>query len=86
MYNQLIEGVFTLAQPKYEEIEEFSLTIIDIVKRDKIPYLDAVTEFCDKTGIEVEMAAKLLSTSIKSQIMLEAIDNKLIKKRARLPI
>ena len=86
MFNPLIKRRIKLAQPKYEEIEEFSLKIIDIVNRDRIPYLDAITEYCDKTGIEIEMAAKLVSVSIKSHLLTEAIDSRLIKKRARLPI
>lgn len=75
-----------MAQPNYDEIENFSLRIIEIVKTDGISYIDAVTEYCEKSGIEIDMAAKLISSSIKSNIFNEAIDSKLIKKQARLPI
>ena len=72
--------------PKVEEMEVFSRSIIDLVERDKIGYIDAVTEYCDRTGLEIEIAAKLITPFIVSKISEEARKNNLIEKIPVLPI
>lgn len=55
-----------------EEITQFSLEIEKIVVEKDLSYLDAILFFCEKTGFEVEIAAKLISNSLKSKIKMEA--------------
>ena len=72
--------------PKFNEKESFSRSIIDLVERDKIGYIDAITEYCDSVGLEVEVAAKLITPFIVSKISEEARKNNLIEKIPVLPI
>lgn len=65
---------------KMDEIERFSIKITEIVEQDKISYLDAITEYCESIGLEVEIAAKLLSPVIKAKIEEEALNYNLIEK------
>jgi hypothetical protein len=37
-----------------------------------MPYMDAILMHCENTGLEVETAAKLVSTALKAKIQIEA--------------
>lgn len=70
-----------------EEITQFSLDIEKIVVEKDVSYLDAVVLYCEKTGFEIELAAKLISSSLKKRIKNEAEDlNFLPKSSKRLPL
>jgi len=58
--------------PTKDEMTTFSLTIETIVSEKNIPYMDAVIIYCEETGLEVELAAKLVSGALKSKIQIEA--------------
>lgn len=62
------------------EIERFSNKITEIVVKDNIGYIDAITEYCESIGLEIEIAAKLLSPPLKMKIEEEAMRNNLIEK------
>jgi len=72
--------------PKIEEKENFSRIIMDIVNKDNISYIDAITEYCQNVGLEIDVAAKLITPFILSKITEEARDNNLIEKSPVLPI
>lgn len=71
---------------KVEEKERFSKIIIDLVKKDNIGYIDAITEYCENVGLEIETAAKLATPFIISKISEEARENNLLEKVPVLPI
>lgn len=75
-----------MVTPKMEEREKFSKYIISIVEKDKISYIDAITEYCEVIGLELDIAAKLITPSIVSKITEEARKNNLIEKIPVLPI
>lgn len=58
--------------PTKDEMTTFSLTIETLVSEKNIPYMDAVLIYCEETGLEVELAAKLVSGALKSKIQIEA--------------
>lgn len=58
--------------PSKDEMTTFSLSIETIVAKKNIPYMDAVIMHCENTGLEVELAAKLISGALKSKIQIEA--------------
>ena len=60
--------------PTKDEVISFSLHIEKLVKDKSIPYMDAVVLYCQDTGLEVELAAKLISGALKSKIKIEAED------------
>jgi hypothetical protein len=69
-----------------EEQKVFSSIIDDMVKTKRIGYIEAVLLHCEETGFEVELAATLLTTPIKSKINDEAQAGNMIKKVNKLPI
>jgi hypothetical protein len=54
------------------EIAKFSLEIEELIETKSIPYIDAVVLYCQQTGLEVELAAQLVSGAMKSKIRTEA--------------
>lgn len=73
-------------KPTQKEIEDFSNEILKISVKNKTDYLDAIVSYCDINNIEIELAAKLLTSSIKQSIESEARENNLIRKYPVLPI
>lgn len=59
-----------------------------IVRKYDISYIDAVTYFCEKNGIEIEIAAALIKNNsrIKSAVQIEGEDLNILPKSARLPL
>ena len=72
--------------PSRDEIVEFSYIIENAANDQKIPCLDAILQYCESTGIEIEIAATLISTKLKSRIREEAMSNNQLKKAAKLPL
>ena len=58
--------------PTKDEIADFSMKIEDLVWEKDISYMDAVVLYCEQTGFEIELAAKLISGALKSKIKIEA--------------
>lgn len=74
--------------PTKDEMTTFSLSIETIVAKKNIPYMDAIITYCEETGLEVELAAKLVSGALKSKIQLEAEDLHFLPKSntTKLPL
>ncbi len=72
--------------PNREEIKKFSMMVEQMVTDKRIGYMDAICHHCKETGLEIEVAATLISPALKSKIKEEAQDNNLLKKTSRLPI
>jgi hypothetical protein len=66
--------------PTKDEMTTFSLNIETLVSKKNVPYMDAVLMYCEETGLEVELAAKLVSGALKSKIQLEAEDLNFLPK------
>lgn len=71
-----------------EEITNFSLAIEVLARDKKVSCLDAIVLHCEKTGLEIEVAAKLISNALKSKIKLEAEELHFLpkSKSRKLPI
>ena len=50
----------------------FSNEIEEIVYMKDVSYMEAIIEYCEERGVEVEVAASLIDDKIKYQIQLEA--------------
>jgi hypothetical protein len=72
--------------PTRDEITQFSEDIEKNSIDKRIGFMDAIMEYCNNTGLEVEVAATLLTSSLKSKIKEEAQSLNLLKKTAKLPI
>jgi hypothetical protein len=71
----------------HEQILSFSRYIEEMVYQNDIPYIDAVVQYCEETGLEIESAAILVSDTLKAKIQFEAEDLHYLPKSntAKLP-
>lgn len=75
-------------QVSRDEIVSFSCEIERIVYDKDVSYMDAIILYCEDTGLEVELAAKLVSDTLRSKIKMEAEDLHFLPKSntAKLPL
>jgi len=72
---------------RFRSPNEFSLYIEEKVQNEKIGYMDAVIQYCSEIDIDIESIAKLINSTLKEKIQLEAEEqNYLKKKRGKLPL
>jgi hypothetical protein len=73
--------------PTKDEMTTFSLSIETIAKEKQMSYMDSIIEYCERTGLEIELAAKLVSGSLKAKIKMEAEELHFLPKSntAKLP-
>lgn len=72
--------------PTRDEIKEFSVLIEQMATDKTLGLMDAICHYCKETGLEVEVAATLISSALKAKIKEEAQELNLIKKSSKLPI
>ena len=72
--------------PTRDEIKEFSMLIESLAKDNKLGLMDSICHHCKESGLEVEIAATLLSSALKAKIKEEAQELNLLKKSSKLPI
>jgi len=72
--------------PTRDEIKKFSMMIEELVVEHRLGYMDAICHHCKETGLEIEVAATLISPALKAKIKEEAQDNNMLKKTSRLPL
>jgi hypothetical protein len=73
--------------PTKDEMAKFAKSIEDFVIKTNYNYIDAIVEYCKTTGLEIEVAATLINSNLKSKIENVALDNNMLKEKgARLPI
>jgi len=72
--------------PTKDEILEFSIMIKELAINKRVGLMDAICHHCKETGLEVEVAATLISSALKAEIREEAQDLNLLKKTSKLPI
>lgn len=72
--------------PSRDEIKKFSIMIEELATNKRIGLMDAICHHCKETGLEVEVAATLISSALKAKIKDEAEGLNLMKKSSKLPI
>ena len=72
--------------PTRDEIRDFSIMIKEMADSKRIGLMDAICHHCKESGLEIEVAATLLSSALKAEIKEEAQDLNLLKKTSKLPI
>jgi hypothetical protein len=72
--------------PTREEIKQFSMMIEQMAIEKRLGLMDAICHHCKETGLEIEVAASLISSALKARIRDEAQELNLLKKTSRLPI
>lgn len=70
-----------------DDVTKFTIEIENRAYDKNLSYMDAIIDYCDETGLEYEVAAKLVSKPLKTKIQVEAEKLNLVKKTtSRLPI
>jgi putative aminopeptidase FrvX len=73
--------------PTKEEQKKFAFAIDSMVANTDYNYIEAIIEYCKQSGLEIEMAAKLINKTLKKKIESDAMNNNLLKvKNSKLPI
>jgi hypothetical protein len=72
--------------PTLAEKEAFSLLIQENAQKQGIEHMEAIIDYCEKTGLEVEVAATLLSATLRSIIEIEARKKRYLQKSSQLPV
>ena len=69
-----------------EEKNNFSMMIINMAIEEKIDHMDAITTYCERNNLEIEVAASLINDSLKSLIEGEAMEMRYLPRGGRLPL
>jgi hypothetical protein len=69
-----------------EEKNNFSMMIMEIALKEKIDHMDAITSYCDRNNLEIEIAATLINDSLKSIIEGEAMELRFLPRGGKLPL
>ena len=73
--------------PTKDEMAKFAKSIESLVASTDYNYIEAIVEYCQLTGLEIEIAASLINSNLKSKIEANAMDNNMLKEKgSRLPI
>jgi hypothetical protein len=73
--------------PTKDEMKKFSFAIDSMVANTDYTYLEAILEYCKDTGLELEVAATLISSNLKIKIESQAMELNLLKEKTnKLPI
>lgn len=76
-----------ILMPTKDEMKKFSFAIDSMVANTDYTYLEAIVEYCKDTGLEIEVAATLINSNLKTKIEGQAMDLNLLKEKAsKLPI
>jgi len=69
-----------------EEKNIFSMMIMNMAINEKIDHMDAITTYCDRNNLEIEVAASLINESLKSIIQGEAMELRYLPRGGKLPL
>jgi hypothetical protein len=69
-----------------EEKNNFSIMIMQIAITEKIDHMDAITSYCERNNLEIEIAASLINDSLKSIIEGEAMELRYLPRGGKLPL
>jgi hypothetical protein len=69
-----------------EEKNNFSMMIMNMALEEKIDHMDAVTTYCERNNLEIEVAATLINESLKSIIQGEAMELRFLPRGGKLPL
>ena len=72
--------------PSRDEIKEFSIMVEKLATDEHLTLMDAICHHCKETGLEIEVAATMISSALKAKIREEAQELNLLKKSSKLPI
>lgn len=72
--------------PTKDEMFKFQQEIENLVAGTDYNYMEAIVEYCNLTGMEIELASSLVNKDLKAKIAIDAENLNMLPKAARLPI
>ena len=69
-----------------EEKNRFSMMIMNLAIEERIDHMDAITTYCERNNLEIEVAATLVNESLKSIIQGEAMELRYLPRGSKLPL
>jgi hypothetical protein len=72
--------------PTKDEMFKFQQEIEILVTETDYNYLEAIVEYCNQTGMEIELASTLVNKDLKAKIAIDAENLNMLPKVSRLPI
>lgn len=67
-------------------MHKFQQEIEALVEGTSYNYMEAIIEYCNMTGMEIELASTLVNKELKAKLALVAEELNMIPKSSRLPI
>ena len=73
---------------KFISKDKFAEEVEALVLSTEMNYIDAIVEYCQDNGIELDTVGKLVSKPLKEKIKYEAMELNFLKRssRAKLPL
>lgn len=72
--------------PTKDEMFKFQQEIETLVAGTDYNYMEAIVEYCNLTGMEIELASTLVNKDLKAKIAIDAENLNMLPKAHRLPI
>lgn len=72
--------------PTKDEMFKFQQEIENLVAGTDYNYMEAIVEYCNQTGMEIELASTLVNKDLKAKIAIDAENLNMLPKASRLPI
>jgi hypothetical protein len=72
--------------PTKDEMFKFQQEIEILVSGTDYNYMEAIVEYCNQTGMEIELASTLVNKDLKAKIAIDAENLNMLPKASRLPI
>jgi len=77
-----VSDVAIITKNQFSSASDFSQHIERLAARTGTPHMDCIIDFCQKEGIDIEVASKLVNKSLKAKIRTEAEDRNLMARKA----
>ena len=78
-HTQELTDVFVLTK-QFSNANEFSIFIETKAMQDGETLMDTIIAYCEENDIDLEVAAKLVSKSLKEKIRVEAEDRNMMRR------
>ena len=69
-----------------EEKNNFSMMNMEMAMKERIDHMDAITSYCERNNLEIEIAATLINDSLKGLIEGEAMELRFLPRGSKLPL
>ena len=62
------------------------MMIVSMAISENIDHMDAITTYCERNNLEIEIAASLINDTLKDIIQNEAMECRYLPRQSKLPL